>query len=426
MDNLEVKESRVPDVVCDAGKLDIEQGLSVLLRRYLDLLNPGEVLAVRSQNPQVDHEIGPWCRLMGHDLRGSQKVGSYTEYWIRRGPATALNTAERPDWGLRPKRQRNGHILTEDWRTGRMAPVPEEAPPTTGFAPRGAVREKGFPEYPFRINKKEEVWSEEVAALYDHATQNQWSAGQDIPWTDLKPLPEILERAVCQLMTFLVENEYSALYVPGKFISRINPQFNEVVLFLGTQLADEARHIEVFTKRALANGGGLQYSATSTQMSLKTLYDQEDFTTASFLLSVLGEGTFLDLLWFIETYAPDPVTAEIMKRARQDESRHVRFGITHLKFYLQRDPAHSQKLLQAVQDRADYMKSVSGVNPLVQDALVFLAGGGEGPEQIQRGMQRVHQLYQRMHKNRTQRLQSIGLPLPQAEKMSLLHTPNFM
>jgi hypothetical protein len=66
-------------------------------------------------------------------------------------------------------------------------------------------------------------------------------------------------------------------------------------------MADEARHIEAFTKRALANGGGLQYAAAPTRLSLKTLFDQHDFTVASFLLSVLGEGTFLDLLRFLRT-----------------------------------------------------------------------------------------------------------------------------
>src|SRR5207247_6578037 len=33
-------------------------------------------------------------------------------------------------------------------------------------------------------------------------------------------LDEELERAICQLMTFLAENEYSALYVPAKWIAR--------------------------------------------------------------------------------------------------------------------------------------------------------------------------------------------------------------
>src|SRR5205823_13483372 len=128
-------------------------------------------------------------------------------------------------------------------------------------------------------------------------------------------------------------NEYSALYVPAKFLPRINPQFSEVVFFLSTQMMDESRHIEAFTKRALANGGGLQYAAASTQLSLKTLFDQHDFTVASFLLSGLGEGTFFALLRFIEDHAPDPVTAAVCRRARVDEAGHVRFGLAHVGTY---------------------------------------------------------------------------------------------
>ena len=48
-------------------------------------------------------------------------------------------------------------------------------------------------------------------------------------------------------MTYLVENEFSALYIPAKFISKINPYYMEVPLFLSSLMNDEARHIEVFT-----------------------------------------------------------------------------------------------------------------------------------------------------------------------------------
>ena len=77
-----------------------------------------------------------------------------------------------------------------------------------------------------------------------------------------------------------------------------------LMLFLGTVISDEARHIEAFTRRALANGGGLQYSSALTSWSLHTLLVQEDYFRFSFLLHVLGEGTFLDLLEFIERPAP--------------------------------------------------------------------------------------------------------------------------
>src|SRR6202008_1556568 len=107
--------------------------------------------------------------------------------------------------------------------------------------------------------------------LNEQAKSQQWNGTTDIPWSDLPSLPGDVERAVCQLMTFLAENEYAALYIPAKFLPRINAQYVEAVLFLGTMIADEARHIEAFTKRALANGGGLQYSAALTEWSLPGL-----------------------------------------------------------------------------------------------------------------------------------------------------------
>jgi hypothetical protein len=48
-------------------------------------------------------------------------------------------------------------------------------------------------------------------------------------------------------MTFLAQNEYAALYVPAGLLV-------ELVLWLGSHIHDEARHIEVFTKRSLAGG----------------------------------------------------------------------------------------------------------------------------------------------------------------------------
>ena len=174
--------------------------------------------------------------------------------------------------------------------------------------------EEGAPGFPFTVNERDRVWAHNVASLYEQATESQWDASRDIAGR-LPDLPDHVERAVCQIMTHLAENEYAALYVPAKFIPRIHPRFTEVVMFLSTQVVDEARHIEAFTKRALANGGGLQYSTAQTQASLRSLLEQEDFSQASFLLSVLGEGAFLEYLSFVERYAPDPVTADIVRRA---------------------------------------------------------------------------------------------------------------
>jgi hypothetical protein len=238
-------------------------------------------------------------------LVASEPDGAGRSYRIRRGERASLMFRDRPELGVEVPDRRDG-FGTRDWLIGSAARIQERADPATGFAPRGADVEAGAPAFPFTLNERDRVWAANVASLYDQATAQQWDASTDIRWDALPQLPNHLERAVAQVMTHLAENEYAARYVPARFIPRIHPHFSEVVLFLSTQITDEARHIEAFTKRALANGAGLGRSAAITQQSLKSLLEQEDFSQASFLLSVLGEGAFLDYLSFVERYAPGP------------------------------------------------------------------------------------------------------------------------
>lgn len=413
-----------PVEAVDGGGLDAGSGLLLLLRNAVNRLKAGEVLEVRSRVAAVRDDLADWCRLNQVELIAIIDGGTDTVYFLRKSGRAAR--WEQPDWGARLPARDGGGRNMRDWLIGRAGNVPEDAPTYLGFVPRGAVAETGMPEYPFRLNRKGDVWAENIADLYEQATAQQWSATRDIPWDQLSPLPDDLERAVCQVMTFLAENEYAALYIPAKFLPRINAQFVEPVLFLSTVINDEARHIEVFTKRALANGGGLQYAAALTEWSLQSLLVQEDYFRSSFLLHVLGEGTFLDLLKFIEDYAPDPVTAEIVRRARLDEGRHVAYGVAHVRSVLLREPAKVDELVAAAEERSAVLQATTGVNPPVLEALAVLAGGGGSPEQIGRGMQAVRTLHRSMDDYRVRRMLQIGLDRATAEKISGLHTPNFM
>ena len=415
-----------PAASFDAEDLDLASGLIFALDVCLSDIEVGEVLELTSRNPAVNHELPAWCRGTGHRLVATEPDGTDgTIFRIERGPHGSLMFKDRPDWGITPTFRHDG-FDTRDWLVGKAAEIPERADPTTGFAPRGAVVEDGAPAFPYTENDRDRVWAHNVASLYEQATAGQWDASVDIRWRDLEPLPTHLERAVCQIMTHLAENEYAALYVPARFIPRIHPHFTEVALFLATQVNDEARHIEAFTKRALANGGGLQVSSAMTQTSLRSLLEQEDFSQASFLLSVLGEGTFLEYLSFVERFAPDPVTAEIARRARIDEARHVAFGVEHARHYLAADPDRAAGLVEAVRRRATFLADASGASPHVEEALVVLAAGGVTPSKIREGVSQVRVLHDTMHRRRVTRLTQLGFPAKVAEEMSEMHTPNFM
>jgi hypothetical protein len=173
-------------------------------------------------------------------------------------------------------------------------------------------------------------------------------------------------------------------------------------------------------------GRGLGISSVTTSRSLLSLLQTDDFTEAVFLLSVLGEGTFLDLLNFIERHAPDEPTAELTRRARNDESRHVHFGLAHVRYGLANDPTLYSRLVSAVQRRAATLHGVGGVPAPLQDALTILAAGDTKPQSVTRGHEQFRELLETMHLNRIRRLEHAGFSPEQAETISQLHTPNFM
>jgi hypothetical protein len=393
--------SRAAAIALDGGDLPLGGGLLALLRPALEALAAGGVVALQSSSAGVRQDLPAWCRLERHEYLGCTPAGDgRDQHLVRRGA---------------------GGVPVET-----AADMPAAADAGTGFAPRGAWVEPGGPRYPFTLLEQHRVAAPEVRQLYDQATAAQWDAGRDIPWTTVRPLPAPLERAVGQVMTFLAENELSALYVPSRFVARLHPAYAEVAMFLATQMVDESRHIDVFLRRARAGGGTPGISSVTTARSLLSLLAIEDFTEAAFLLSVLGEGTFLDLLRYVERHAPDEATAEIARRTRADEARHVHFGVAHVRHALAHDATLAARLEAAVRRRAATLHGAGGVPAPIQDALVVLAAGSLEPPALARGHQAFQALLAEMHDGRLKRLVHAGFSSEEAERLSALHTPNFM
>jgi hypothetical protein len=388
-----------PKQQLDLEDLALHEGAAVLLRRTLAQLGADDWFEVRGDSPQLVEHLAAWCRKQGHHCE--PKPGVAGVYRIQSaGPPPSIATSR--------------------------IQVSETADSTWGVAPRGARVESGGPDFGFTLRKKRDVWARELNTIYGQATANQWSVGRDVPWEELPKLPMEVEHAVAQIMTFLTENEFAALYVPARFIPRIHPHYREVVEVLAMQVVDETRHAEAFTRRAEAGGAGLGTTAISGQLSLKTLLEEPDFTTATFLLCVMGEGTFLTLLKFLTEHAPDPVTAALALLAHRDEARHVAFGTEHMRYVFAREPEKRLSLTAAVERRSQMLASISGLSPYVHDALVVYAGGGVSVEQIRKGARYVAELQREMDRTRRERLQSLGFEPAAASQMSAYHTKNFM
>ncbi len=271
-------------------------------------------------------------------------VDQDTLHMLRTEPETPdldlSGLAPGTEWGIRAQPGRRGLTLDEI-NVGSYGDPPDESP-RTDMRPRGAAARDAVPRVHYYIRDKADTWAQNASLLYEEAVQRQWSSATDIPWETLRPLPDRVERAMCQFCTFLTEVEFIAGDVPSSWLPKISNEHYEVKLFLASQVMDEARHLDVFRKRALANGGGLLLS--SGNAGLRFVMDSKDFTEMSTILHIQGEGLVQSIFRMGEYIATNEAEKRIFRLAAQDESRHVAFGVMHLKYILETQPWRREEI----------------------------------------------------------------------------------
>ena len=399
-----------PPVDVDLAGLGFDAGAHVLVKTALAPLAPGDRVRVRGTHPDLVGQLGAWCRQQGHRLRTGGDDGR--DVVVERGSAVGARWigAERA----------GGEDPSAD------GAVHGRPPAEWGLAARGAAIEPGGPAPHFALDRRDEVWSDRAAGLYAQAAGAQWDPWSAIDWDTPVEHGPVIESAVVQVMTFLVENEEAALVVPARFLGQVHPHFREIQQVLAVTVADEARHLEVFNRRILVSDQPPALSTVGGRASLQTLIEEPDFATASFLLSAMGEGTFVSLLGFLERHAPDPLTRRISQLTRTDEARHVAFALGHLRRHAEIEPDLRSRLARAAERRHHALRSTAGLNEDVFDALVLLAAGDTSPDAIATGWQAVQSLQADMDEGRRSRLAHLGFSTGEAEEISSLHTRNFM
>ncbi len=274
------------------------------------------------------------------------------------------STGERGFWA---KPGRRGLTL-EEINKGSYGDAPDESDALT-MAPRGAAHLNGVPRIGYHVRKKSDIWSDNAAMLYEEAVQRQWSSATDIPWDELKPLPDDVERAYSQFCTFLTEVEFIAGDTPSQWLPAISNEHYEVKMFLASQIMDEARHLDVFRKRALANGGGLMSS--SGNAGLRVIIEAKDFTEMSAIMHVQGEGLVQSIFRMGEYIATNEAEKRIFRLSAQDESRHVAFGVMHLKYILETEPERREEIHSYLEKAEPIIGAGAGTAPVAGGSPVF-------------------------------------------------------
>lgn len=275
-------------------------------------------------------------------------------------------------WGVRVKPGKKGLTLGS-LNVGIYGEIPTEWHDQSRN-PRGAIARRGMPPVGYSIREKSAIWAECAADLYEEAIQRRWAPATDVPWDTIEPLPEDVERAVCQVCTELSQYANVDIEAISSWQHQMSYGYHEVKQFLATATFDAARHYEVFRKRALFNGGGLGLEATGevNRMILESRGGWTEAVTYLFLL----RGTFaMTVLRYLERFAHNDAERFIYGHVIQDRARHMAYALDHLQ-YSMAHVDHQGQVMSTQLFIGDRIFARELRDPVLREALAIIFGGG--------------------------------------------------
>ena len=300
-------------------------------------------------------------------------------------------------------------LTYDDCNLGRYGydALPEYVRHNYSMAARGCVLVPGLPDLGYTVNRKSDVWSDNVPALYEESKTRRWVPAVDIDWEALRALAlaPAAQAAMCQLCTALEEIALVMMEFPSRWVAVINQEFLELKSYQCAQMIDEARHIEVFRKRAMTTGG-LKRASASIEQALKELLMAETYPEGSLGLNVMVGSLLLGI--YGQAGAVSAPDAKLFRLCGQDTAREVAYGMGHMRYHLAQQPAR-REFLQDYLDRTEHTFAGIVGSQEILEPLIVLAGGGIEPAQVVAGRRAIATLLQRTVGQYLARCAAIGL-----------------
>lgn len=325
---------------------------------------------------------------------------------------------------LFPKNPARG-LTYEDCNVGSYGydRLPELIRHNYSMAPRGSELWGKLPDLGYTINRKSEVWSDNVAELYEEAKTRRWAPAVEIQWEAManSPWPEALEASMAQLCTLLQECATVSMGVASRWIYAINQEFLELKSYLCGQIIDQARHVEALRKRALIGGQGLKRASVNAEQALKELYSAETYSQAVVGGDLLLGSFQLSIYRHIAAVVPRAQEQRLFRLMIQDAARVVAYGGGHLRYHLTRQP-HQAGFLHSYLDNVEHCLLGLLGSPECLEPLIVLSGGGVTADQVQRGGRSVAAGFARLVAEYFERCEHAGL----AERRTRSRLPQYL
>lgn len=178
---------------------------------------------------------------------------------------------------------------------------------------------------------------QERTALAEASLMGGFGAGADLSgtafasWTEKEWINLSIETQNWMLSQFL-HGEQGALLCTAKLVESV--PWVDAKYYASTQVMDEARHVEVFSRYLDEKLSGHYQVNAHLRALLDDIVMDERWDVTYLGMQVMVEGLALAAFGFIRQIVEEPLLRELLRRVMADEARHVAFGVISLaEFY---------------------------------------------------------------------------------------------
>jgi len=179
---------------------------------------------------------------------------------------------------------------------------------------------------------------QEAVVLANAASQGGLTSGMDLTgtpfekWSDKEWIQFGVESQNWTLSQFM-HGEQGALICTARIVE--NVPWIDAKYYAATQVMDEARHVEVFSKYLDTKLSGHYPINAHLRLLLDDIIQDNRWDMTYLGMQIMVEGLALAAFGFIHQLTTEPLLKQLLRYVMSDEARHVAFGVLSLQDYYQ-------------------------------------------------------------------------------------------
>ena len=204
-----------------------------------------------------------------------------------------------------------------------------------------------------------------LAKLYEKAKTSQWNGSTDLDWStpvdpervalEMAPAAAMFQQRMAELpgspvarwgpkewtqfqvealnwrMSQFLHGEQGALICTAKIVT--TTPWIDAKYYAATQVMDEARHVEVFSRYLDTKLEGHYPINAHLGLLLDDIIGDSRWDMTYLGMQIMVEGLALAAFGFIQQMTTEPLLKQLLRYVMSDEARHVAFGVLSLQEY---------------------------------------------------------------------------------------------